>query len=333
MRKLFLSLIIVGFTSSAWGQGNVLKKVVSNTLNMEAKVARQVMRSSSKANQIAKQAVISSTTSALPRNSVLDELHTGTPLSRPTTTPKETPPIWALRSSATPVTSMVRKRSRNELIMDLSERGILPQGWQDYTREGLQELLDTYLSLKSAGSTPSRFKVMQEDGTIAAATDTELKNWAEQQPDYIPENYVFTPYTEPFNTQIKSLRILMVNDGKEALEPLQEMAEKNSRVEIVWESDPVQALQLLKQNPHAYDVVLTDYCMRNGTACTLGMGTYADKVSTPIILYSRAGATAPWMFQYNIMGRIDIAVTRLDAARVLNYLSNIVATGKAYPSK
>ncbi len=205
----------------------------------------------------------------------------------------------------------------------------LPAGWQDMTPAGLKFAWNNeanYYLMKSSGEMPSRFRVLNEDGTVKKGTDTELAEWAHSQPDwYNGKHYIFDgPYMEPFNSNVRSMRVLVINDSQAVLEPLLEAAAKNSRVEIYWEPSVVDVVDRLKQNPNAYDVILTDYCMQDGTAVAFGMQAYAAQIATPIVFYSRAGAKGEWLLQFNIIGRIDMALTDIDGRRVLNYLSNVV---------
>ena len=194
----------------------------------------------------------------------------------------------------------------------------LPEGWQDMSSAGFKfhwNLTANYYLMKSSGEMPSRFRVLDEDGTLKKGTDTELFEWARTQPDWHGgEFYLFDgPYMGTFHPEVKSLRVLVINDSRTVMEPLLEVAAKNSRVEVFYKSSPEGVVDLLQQKPDEYDVILTDYCMHDGTAVALGMQAYSAGVTTPIIFYSRAGATAEWLLQFNIVGRADVAVTSLDA--------------------
>lgn len=251
-----------------------------------------------------------------------------TPVSRPVSSSvtKERPPIWAMyggSSSSTGIHVMNGgRRSTASLRLELSERGILPQNWQEYTNDQLQEFLDTYLALKSSGERTSRFRKRQEDGTLEKKTDAELKEWAHNQPDWKDgRNFIFKTYQRPFNAGVKSLRVLVVNDHQQPLQPLLDVVAEYPGVEIYWESSGKKLAKELND----YDVILTDYCLLDGsTAVDLGMSAYEAGVTTPIVFYAGTGATPEWLFQFNLAGRIDMAKTRDAARRVINYLSDLV---------
>ena len=101
------------------------------------------------------------------------------------------------------------------------------------TREECEKLEEEYLIndciyylMKSSGEMPSRFRVLNEDGTVKKGTDTELAEWAHSQPDwYNGKHYIFDgPYMEPFNSNVRSMRVLVINDSQAVLEPLLEAA-------------------------------------------------------------------------------------------------------------
>ncbi len=243
----------------------------------------------------------------------------------------EPPPIWAMYGGASEEGVRVtgRRQSTASLRLELSEEGVLPLNWQEYSHDELQEFLDTYRALKSSGERDSRFRKRLADGTLEEKrSEAELYAWAHNQPDWKGgRNFIFKPYNRPFNEKVKSLRILVVNDHHAPLEPLIEMAAENSQahIEVHWKSSLVGLGENLPQTFNDYDVILTDYCLQDGsTAVDLGMKAYEGGVKPPVVFYAGTGATPEWLLQFNLTGRIDIAKTRDAARRVLNYLSDLV---------
>lgn len=221
----------------------------------------------------------------------------------------ERPPIWEMMGGYSSNTTA--KMSALRLRIALAEEHALPPNVEEWDRESLQEFYDTYMALKSGAGVRARF-----DGK-----ESERKAWARQQKDFLEENYVDDKYTKPFHPQVNKLRILVVNDKREPLEPLLEAAAKDSRVDVTWAMSPKGIIQKLKSG--FYDVVLCDYVMRGGTADMLGMNVYNEQIPVPVVLYSMAGATPDYLLSHNILGRMEIALTSQDAKRVFNYLSNL----------
>ena len=224
----------------------------------------------------------------------------------------ERPPVWELMGGNS-YSSGGKKMSALQLRIALSEEHALPPNANEWDRDSLQEFYDTYLSLKSGAAVASRF----------SGKESERRIWARSQPDYLEENYVYDTYTLPFSPQVDKLRVLVINDKREPLEPLLEAAAKDSRVDVTWALSPKSVITKLQSG--FYDVVLCDYVMRGGTADMLGMKVYNEKIAVPVVLYSAAGATPDYLLSHNILGRIDIALTAPDAKRVFNYLSNLKA--------
>ncbi len=153
-------------------------------------------------------------------------------------------------------------------------------------------------------------------------SETERQVWMHNQPDYSPENFVYDKYTTPFNSKIGKLRVLVVNDKREIIEPLFDVAAKDSRIEVTWVQSPSGIISQLKSGD-SYDAILCDYVMNGGTADMLGIEVYNEKIPVPVVFYSAAGATPDYLMSHNILGRIDVALTSQEARRVFNYLSNL----------
>lgn len=236
------------------------------------------------------------------------------------------PPVTA-ELAKYPLPRGKKERSFDALILEASALGILPQNWETYHPAELENFISMYKALKASEKIPSRTEHLK------GATEFELAKWVYAQPDFVKENYVHKYYTEPFHPDVKNLRVIIANDDYSYVDPLLEAARTMPGVEIQWVCGLQELKKLLKQNPSGYDIILSDYWMDNGVAVEVGMYMWKKHPSIPVIFYTCTPANATWLFRYNIRGRIGLANTPAAAQRVLNYLSNIVATGRAYPNE
>ncbi|MBO4674813.1 MAG: response regulator, partial [Elusimicrobiaceae bacterium] len=169
------------------------------------------------------------------------------------------------------------------------------------------------------------------------------QNWANTQPDYFPENYLrdfmdsHKSYEESWNSAVKSLRILVVNDQMRNVNYLISAAEENPLVTVKWATSVREALELLEKKPYDYDVVLTDWVMydEDRSVAEVSMHIYNERLTIPVILYSAANLSPAALLRFNIVGRVEIPtpwIPGLGVEPIFNYLSNIVATGRAFPN-
>lgn len=205
----------------------------------------------------------------------------------------------------------------------------------------LEEWLSVYNSMRQGWRGPSRYEDVICEGKLSAS-DVQGISWITQQAEFqaVASNYLTATYPEPFHPQVSSLRILVVNDLTSVAEPLQEAAKdisKNGRTVTVDIAPTIDAAQntlekaFIARRP--YDLVLLDYHGLEGRAADLSMWIYNNSnLSVPVVFYASTGAIPEILFKFNIVGRIAIAPTADEARQVLNYASNIVATGKAYPN-
>ncbi len=225
-------------------------------------------------------------------------------------------------------------RSLESLRLEASALGILPQDWAVYSREELAEFISVYKTFKASANVRSRFDEDGDDGKFARRpASLQLDEWARQQPDFVESNYVYKEYKEPFNPSVKKLRILLIQDDDDWANTLMRVADDMPAVTVEWVCGAKEALNLLNKHPRQYDIILTDYCMDNGNASELGMHIWNKRMNIPVVFYSLASAQPSWLLKYNIVGRIELAATDSEAEQVINYLSNMAATGKAYPDK
>ena len=217
--------------------------------------------------------------------------------------------------------------SRESLQMRAQGVGIPAENIEHASSAELWLLISLYETLAQSGQIVSRFdEFAKETGT--EKNSAAIANWAAAQPDFRQENYIYKEYYEPFNPHVTQLRVLVINDSKKYVNPLREIAAHDSRITVEHVDSVVAAFPALKSKKPKYDVVLTDYYTHAGNALELSMWAYKHGVNTPIVFFSNADGSAGWLYSYNIAGRIAL---QQPARAVLNYLSNIVATGTAYP--
>lgn len=248
-------------------------------------------------------------------------------------------PEWAQEKEVTrQIKSSVYKRSRESLLLEAQKLGLAPQYWDTYTNEELEKFILSYNGLYNMGrNVRARWEKPQEI-TSWLEEDKLRSAWAETQKDYFEENYLRNymdtneAYNEPWNPAVKSLRILVVNDGYKYLRVLQQGAAENPQVSVAGVASVKMAIEALEVNPHAFDVILTDMAIEDETGDQLSMYVWNQRLNIPVIWYSAEFPSSTYLLSYNIVGRIEVACMPDFADEVFNYLSNIVATGRAFPN-
>ena len=227
-----------------------------------------------------------------------------------------------------------RNRSLESLRLEASGLGILPLDWEKYSRAELAQFISLYKSLQSGAEVRSRFDQLgQESEDNCEVFSPKLERWVHQQPDFFETNYVYKTYSRPFHPSVKKLQVLVVNDDYSTVDLLLRAALNLPGVTVNWVRGAREAILLLEEDAQKFDAILTDYHIDNGRAADLGMYTWKKRLPIPVVFYSLASAQQSWLFKYNIVGRIGVASTPEEAVQVLNYLSNVVATGEAYPNR
>ena len=219
--------------------------------------------------------------------------------------------------------------SREILQMQARGLGIPAENIEHASRSELWLLISLYETMAKSGEIVSRYDEFAQSAGEKKSS-LAVAQWARKQPDFVKENYVYEEYYEPFNEAVTQLRILIINDNKRYLEPLLDMAVQDSRIKVDVVDSVVAAFPALKTKRSKYDVVLTDYYTHAGNALELSMWAYKNGIKTPIVFFSNAEGSASYLYSYNIAGRIGL---KQPARSVVNYLSNLVATGKAYPNR
>ncbi|MBR4355339.1 MAG: hypothetical protein IKP96_02030 [Elusimicrobiaceae bacterium] len=228
-----------------------------------------------------------------------------------------------------------QKRSLESLQLEAQKLGLAPHNLETYSREQLEDFITSYKGLHNMGrNVRVRWETPQG---ITSGIEKEFlqRSWAETQPDYFRENYLdnLIIYTEPWNPVVKSLNILVVNDELKYLSALQEAADESTQVHVAGVRSVKDAIELLKNIPYAFDVILTDMAIGEGdTGEKISMYVWNQRLNIPVIWYSAENLNDAYLLSYNVVGRIGVAGASALADEVFRYLSNIVATGRAYPN-
>lgn len=231
------------------------------------------------------------------------------------------------------------KRSRESLELEATSYGMPDYIPGSLSGDELQDFIFSYRAMKNAQEVPSRFEY--DSQADPAERMTALHNWVISQPDFAEENYIhprrgypgwsmaYIDYAVPFHASVKEMRILIVQDAMPGARELFQVAENHPGVTITWRKNVLSALEEL--NRTQYDIVLADFALGNAIGLDVSMYIWNKKLGIPVICYSAETINREILFTYNIVGRIPIALEVEHAEILLNYLSNIVATGRARP--
>ncbi|MBR4356042.1 MAG: response regulator [Elusimicrobiaceae bacterium] len=231
------------------------------------------------------------------------------------------------------------KRSRESLEVEATAYHMPDYIPGSLSNEELRDFIFSYRAMKNAQGVPSRFEY--DPQADPAERMTALHNWVIKQPDFVEENYIYPSrgyprwslayidYAVPFHASVKEMRILIVQDAMPGAGELAQVVENHPGVTITWRKDALSALEEL--NRAQYDIVLADFALGNAIGLDVSMYIWNKKLDIPVICYSVETINREILFAYNIVGRIPIALEVEHAEILLNYLSNIVATGRARP--
>ena len=227
------------------------------------------------------------------------------------------------------------KRSLKSLRLEACALGLVPQQISKYSRKELEDFILSLNAFKTVTKVSSRYEII-EKGSFNEQIN-QLKRWAESQPDYYEANYpqfdessIVDMYQESFHPQVKSMRILVVRDDFLGVTPLLEAASQYPAIILDHVRSVEHAQHFLARNH--YDIVLTDYVLGEGNGFEVSMHIWNEKMKIPVILYSATPMSPYLLMKYNIVGELDPVTFTDEGKRVLNFLSNIVATGNAYPN-
>jgi len=238
----------------------------------------------------------------------------------------------------------------------------LPYNWNELSYDQAVRFVQDVLQSKAAASQKSLFDIEKEaaqanlapnrapltkeelrrkaqvieaqsilaDDFLGRSVNLEVENWARSKPDFIEDNWIWGDYEEPWNENVSSLRILMVNDIANFFNKFKQAAQTDSRVTLTTANNAQEAIDKLAANPTGYDIVMTDYHMPNKVGTSISMYVKQNGLTMPVVVLAQANGMPSWWFKFGMSGRIDINHT---AEEVFNFASNIVATGKAFPNR
>ncbi len=235
---------------------------------------------------------------------------------------------------------------RKSILRQLSALQIMPQNPESWTRQDLEELLITYTVFSNAENydqeTPGEF-LTREDSMIPVLmsknTDSnqKLNQWALTQPDFYLTNYRPRDYQQPFHPGVKSLRILLVSNDDNIINLVLSGRTLHNNIQIDFEDNINSGISFLEEPGAKYDVIVTDFAVpggeRNRGGYEMGMYAWNKKLNIPVIILSKEPLIPTHLILHNIVGQSFYLNGPVDVNRFFNYLSNIVATGKAYPTE
>ncbi len=314
MRKYILLFVFILSVASAQAQ---IRGKLPNVSTLTGAVSRQVARA--ELSNLGK-----GVTSVVPGVSVAGYFHllgSGKIAEPVTQFPAPAAPQKGVSAPVRPLESLQLEAR----ALGLDERHLAT-----YTRQDLSDFINSYKAMDVTKEVRSRFEQGEFENTIEGLH--ALYDWAKLQPDFVEGNYISPrlmgiEYEAPFYP-VRQLRILIVRDEHSGWSELMKLAEDYPGVMVDRTSNVPEALELLKVIP--YDIVLADFALGDRNGLEVSMYVWNKKLRIPVVCYSCEAYSKYTLFKYNMVGQIPVAYDMNDVEKVLNYLSNIVATGKAY---
>ena len=239
-----------------------------------------------------------------------------------------------------------QKRTREWLIDQLISKNFKPQVLETMIYEELDELLLTYTVFSNAtvykrdniedAWTRDDKEMLPILMTLNKQNSDQLTQWVLKQPDYYLRNYLPLDYNVPFHPDVKSLRILLISDDSDIKAYIRTALHSYNNIDVDMNPHIGLATKLLENTETKYDIIVTDYVVPGGKrdrgAYDVGMYVWNKKLNIPVVVLSLQPAGSIRLILNNIVGQSFYVQSVEDAHRFFNYLSNIVATGKAYPN-
>ena len=218
--------------------------------------------------------------------------------------------------------SSVHKSSRIALEAQAALRGIARENYEHKTNDELQVMIDQFDRALLQKAQPPLAGLSAKD---IAGEDAPLPPFIRQ--NFIPETEL---YTEPWNPAVSHLRLLVVDDPGSWIDLFTKQARFDGRVTVSFAAGGHEAMKRLEKEAQAYDIVLVNENISNGTGSELSMWMWEQHITCPVVSISNASAPAEDWHAYNTVGKISMDHPMQE---LLNYASNLVATGKAYPGR
>lgn len=239
------------------------------------------------------------------------------------------------------------KRTREWLTQQLTARGFLQEVLENMSYAQLEDLYITYKvfsnTTKYKNTTGKKAQTRDDYNILPLVMNRtpenmdKLNRWALTQPDYYLGNYLSTGYQQSFHPDIKSLRILVISNDFDATHLIRTAQDSYNNIDIDMYGHINLATKRLESTKTKYDIIVTDFFIPGGEhergAYDVGIYVWNKKLNIPVILLTQAYVGPNQAIMHNIIGQFPYLQTIDDARRLFNYLSNIVATGKAYPNE
>ena len=337
MRRFFLLLVCLLFTPGVWAQAlkNLTKVGRSAAVNVSKIEVTALERSVKKAMEplITTPYGTMSVTAYFHR---MGNMEFWTP-PKPVPLPEVRPFKPAYGSE---------KRSREWLTQQLTAREFLPEVLETMSYAQLEDLYTTYevsSNITACKPTGMEESLTRNDNVYMnyvknpRSSRDKLSQWAFGQPDYHLGNYLPLDYQQPFHPNVKSLRILLISDDYGIVRRIRTAEDKMENIHIDAVGHIDIGIKHLENPETKYDIIVTDFFVPGGKygrgAYDVGMYVWNKKLNIPVILLSKAEEGDSQAMIHNIVGQFPYLETIDDAHRLFNYLSNMVATGKAFPSE
>ena len=253
-------------------------------------------------------------------------------LSRGVTFPM---PDWADGPAPKPISSSFSKRSLESLRHEAAAMDMPPLALESFSREELEEWINTVRQWQRVARKEVASRYEAPAGVTWWYEEARLRDaWAETQPDFDPNNYLEDKdrYLEPVHPSVKSLRILVITNNYAAARFV-DTPESN---ELPYECDIVttvnDAYRNLNNAQKPYDAILVDSSLSDGEGFSVGMYVWNKQIKTSVILFSTTTYSDTFLLAHNIVGRVFPPAGPFETDYLINYLTNMVATGHAYPN-
>ena len=234
-------------------------------------------------------------------------------------------------------------RSLASLREEARALGMTAQNAATWPREQLEEFITTvkvFSNVVNYEKEPEKEPLTRDDANLLpflrAANSLKLPQWVIRQPDYYPDNYLPLNYKEKFHPDVKSLRILLVSDDSDIIHRVHEAERTRKNIYVDVEAHIGLAIKQLENVGTKYDIIVTDFGIAGGLrgrgGYEMGMYVWNKKLHIPVVVLTQSEIGADALLAHNIIGQSSYLESVNDAQWFFNYLSNIVATGKAYPN-
>ncbi len=234
------------------------------------------------------------------------------------------------------------RRPLESLRLEAHALGMPDYNVKSYSREQLEEWINSYRAFKRAEQTSVADEI-KNHLILVFDEKNYIENWEE--------------YAQNVHPNVPAPRVLVVHDDVVKKELLDRFAggddrmydimkkhfSRNKAISPLFDNPDIpgeweyvtrvsEALKKISQSEKPYDIILTDFVLLGDeTGFDLAQWVYDQHISTPVILFSQNGGDAESLFARHIVGRVEVPDSLRSVQQLFNYLTNVIATGHAYP--